>query len=321
MTWGMVGMILITLLKILGVLLLIILFLMALFLFAPLRYRVKFTIYEEKQICGRISWLGFVLGVPFWWKEHDIRWKLRIFGIPIRKSEGDRTKKSYQCFSEDKKRERNKKGNEPKGHKCSEDAQNKNRPVEKTVTGNIEDTVSKQQSVEYRKETSVPIQKKILRKRKTKRSGWIRRLWKRIREFIQRIQQMICFIRGRVHSFQSLMELLREEYTKRFICIAKDNMLHLWKQLRPRTMRGELRFGTGDPCSTGQALGLIAVLYSWIGSGVHVIPDFEQKCLEGRIEIKGRIRMITLIVIAVKIMFNKDFKQLQRKWEQWKGDF
>ena len=61
-------------------------------------------------------------------------------------------------------------------------------------------------------------------------------------------------------------------------------------------MRGKVIFGTGDPCSTGELLGVLALFYAWYGNGVQIIPDFEQKRIEGNVSFRGRIRMIKMCI-------------------------
>ena len=85
----------------------------------------------------------------------------------------------------------------------------------------------------------------------------------------------------KVHSVQDLVDILRSDAGKAFICIVKENVIHLWKQIHPRRMRGKVIFGTGDPCSTGELLGVFALFYAWYGNGVQIVPDFEQKRIEG----------------------------------------
>jgi len=51
-----------------------------------------------------------------------------------------------------------------------------------------------------------------------------------------------------------------------------------------------------------------------------VIPDFEQKRIEGNVSFRGRIRMITLICIAWRIIKNKDGRKLLHEWEKWKEE-
>lgn len=69
----------------------------------------------------------------------------------------------------------------------------------------------------------------------------------------------------KVHSVQDLVDILRSDAGKAFICIVKENVIHLWKQIHPRRMRGKVIFGTGDPCSTGELLGVLALFMHGMG--------------------------------------------------------
>lgn len=157
-------------------------------------------------------------------------------------------------------------------------------------------------------------------KKKHKKQSLFQRLWQKIRELYETICDITKTIREKIHSVQDLMQLLQQDSSKRFICTAKENMLQLWRHLKPQKIKGDIRFGTGDPCTTGQILGGIAVVYSWIGTGVHITPDFEEACFVGKIAVKGRIRIITMIVIMVRLIISKDFRTLIRELKQWKED-
>ena len=138
--------------------------------------------------------------------------------------------------------------------------------------------------------------------------------------WLQNVIKIVRKIKKKVHSVQDLVDILRSDAGKAFICIVKENVIHLWKQIHPRRMRGKVIFGTGDPCSTGELLGVLALFYAWYGNGVQIIPDFEQKRIEGNVSFRGRIRMITLICIAWRIIKNKDGRKLLHEWEKWKEE-
>ena len=138
--------------------------------------------------------------------------------------------------------------------------------------------------------------------------------------WLQNVIKIVRKMKKKVHSVQDLVDILRSDAGKAFICIVKENVIHLWKQIHPRRMRGKVIFGTGDPCSTGELLGVLALFYAWYGNGVQIIPDFEQKRIEGNVSFRGRIRMITLICIAWRIIKNKDGRKLLHEWEKWKEE-
>lgn len=332
MLWNVMA-ILLLLLKIVGILLLILLFLLVLILFAPLRYRVCTSFYEEKQVRGRVSWLCFVLRAVFLREGEETRWKLRVFGIPIMSGGGDKPSSS----------EKNRRRKENKKRKAAKNKQNvvkqqkqaeKAEQIEKA--GHAEQTESTGQAAE---EMGKSVQKdsaddpssetsRISGNKPAAKPGKhrgiivrIREWWEKIKNFFHTLKEIFGLFREKARSLGDLADLLREEEARHSICIVKDNVIHLWKQIHPRKIRGDIVFGTGDPCTTGQALGGISLLYAWIGSGVHIVPDFQEKRFEGKLDVLGRIRIITLIVIIIKLMFHKDVKELWQKLEQWKEDF
>ena len=72
-------------------------------------------------------------------------------------------------------------------------------------------------------------------------------------------------------------------------------------------------FGTGDPATTGQIIGAIAAVYGFFPEKLQVIPDFEEKRYEGNIRAKGKLRLIHLIIIAVKLIADRNFRYVVKK--------
>ena len=74
----------------------------------------------------------------------------------------------------------------------------------------------------------------------------------------------------------------------------------LLKHMAPRSLRGRLHFGTGDPALTGQLLGVLSVLFAMWGKGIAVIPDFEQEVFEGEAAVKGYVRGIMVLILIIR---------------------
>ncbi|MDE6853154.1 MAG: DUF2953 domain-containing protein [Lachnospiraceae bacterium] len=315
MIWDVAGIVVLTLLRILGIVLLILLVLLLLVLFVPIRYRVSAAFYEEYEVRGSISWLCFLVRFPFWWKDGQFRWKLQILGIPFRKSAmGMTLSKGTGSGRHTRRHSSGRKS--PKQKKAETQSVLSEKKSEESRQPDTNTALLEENALDRYNQSEDAQNKK-----KHKSCSPFKRLWKKICERYQAVCDMIRNIRRKVHSVQDLIRLLQKDSSRRFICIAKENMLQLWKHLKPQKIQGEIRFGTGDPCSTGQILGGIAVFYSWLGTGVHITPDFEEACFEGRIKGKGRIRVITMIIILIRLIRNKDFRKLQREWRQWKEDF
>lgn len=308
--------VLVTIAKVIGILLAVLVIVALAILFAAVRYCGKIS-FDDKKAQISIRWLGVVLCVPILITEKDLQWKVRVFGVPILRSDGAHKK----C--------RSKKSSAPKAQKRK--AEKAAETVQKTQESSKQE--KKALSVNLEKSPTAPEQEKQIAPKQTtdqreeqstfrqadereKKPRGIRQLFLWLQNVIKIVRKM----KKKVHSVQDLVDILRSDAGKAFICIVKENVIHLWKQIHPRRMRGKVIFGTGDPCSTGELLGVLALFYAWYGNGVQIIPDFEQKRIEGNVSFRGRIRMITLICIAWRIIKNKDGRKLLHEWEKWKEE-
>ncbi len=308
--------VLVTIAKVIGILLAVLVIVALAILFAAVRYCGKIS-FDDKKAQISIRWLGVVLRVPILITEKDLQWKVRVFGVPILRSDGAHKKR------------RSKKSSAPKAQKRK--AEKAAETVQKTQGSSKQE--KKALSVNLEKSPTAPEQEKQIAPKQTtdqreeqsafrqadereKKPRGIRQLFL----WLQNVIKIVRKIKKKVHSVQDLVDILRSDAGKAFICIVKENVIHLWKQIHPRRMRGKVIFGTGDPCSTGELLGVLALFYAWYGNGVQIIPDFEQKRIEGNVSFRGRIRMITLICIAWRIIKNKDGRKLLHEWEKWKEE-
>lgn len=97
----------------------------------------------------------------------------------------------------------------------------------------------------------------------------------------------------------------------------------LWKRLRmllkhvlPRRLKGKIRFGFEDPYMTGQVLMFISPFYGTYARRLTIIPVFEEPVLDGEVMMTGRIRIGTIIWIAVLLWREPDIRRI---WKQWHG--
>lgn len=334
--------VLVTIAKVIGILLAVLVIVALAILFAAVRYCGKIS-FDDKKAQISIQWLGVVLRVPILITEKDLQWKVRVFGVPILRSDGAHKKRRSKKSSAPKAQKR-------KAEKVAETVQKtqgSSKQEKKAPSVNLEKSptapeqekrIAPKQAADKTEEQNVPkkqsdkTEEQIASKQTTdqreersafrqadereKKPQGIRQLFL----WLQNVIKIVRKIKKKVHSVQDLVDILRSDAGKAFICIVKENVIHLWKQIHPRRMRGKVIFGTGDPCSTGELLGVLALFYAWYGNGVQIIPDFEQKRIEGNVSFRGRIRMITLICIAWRIIKNKDGRKLLHEWEKWKEE-
>lgn len=100
--------------------------------------------------------------------------------------------------------------------------------------------------------------------------------------------------------------------------IVKKEIGILARHLRPRRIRGFVRFGFEDPYRTGQVLAGFSILYPFYGEHVEIYPDFERKILMGDLYIKGHIRMVHLAVLLWRLFFNRYIRKTYTDYKKVK---
>ena len=103
-------------------------------------------------------------------------------------------------------------------------------------------------------------------------------------------------------------DFLQDERTQKAIVLALKEVGGILKGLLPKKVKGYVRYGSGDPCKTGQTLGYLAAAYPLYGRSLSIYPDFEEKTLEGDIDLKGRVFLATIVWAGLKLILNKNIK-------------
>lgn len=117
------------------------------------------------------------------------------------------------------------------------------------------------------------------------------------------------------HKISLISDFIKDEFNKEGFRVTLLSIKKLLKHILPTRLKAKIIFGTGDPCSTGQALGALGVVYSFLGDKVQIIPDFENRRLEGNLNARGRIRLFTVLLIVIKLILNKRFKKLKYNFQ------
>ncbi len=150
-------------------------------------------------------------------------------------------------------------------------------------------------------------------------------IWQRIKtikasiiKWINWVKEWGATVSSWKNKLDTVINFFKDKVTKEGLKETYSSLKKLLRHIAPTKLKSTLIFGTGDPCSTGQALGMISILYSFYGDKVKIIPDFEKKVLEGEHEAKGRIRLLTILIIAIKLLVNKKFQLLKENFQRLK---
>ena len=139
----------------------------------------------------------------------------------------------------------------------------------------------------------------------------------KIKEIIEKVKCTFQNICDTIKNIKSEYDFYKDLWDRPEGKAAVKNVLrqvwYLLKKMKPSKIEGDLVFGTGDPASTGQMIGGIAAIYGFLPDNLHVTPDFEEKKYEGNLHVKGKLRLVHIVVIAVKLIADRNFRYVVKK--------
>jgi len=92
----------------------------------------------------------------------------------------------------------------------------------------------------------------------------------------------------------------------------------LLKMIFPKKIEGWLRFGTGDVYTVGQYLSYLCLLYPLYGRKFEIWPEWDGEVFETDAAFSGRITMFIVLLVALKVLFNKKVKLLRNNYNRCK---
>lgn len=126
--------------------------------------------------------------------------------------------------------------------------------------------------------------------------------------------QSICdTIKKIIKNYRFYKDLWDKPQGKAAVSLVKGQVAALFKKIRSSKIDGNVVFGMGDPASTGQILGAVGAVYGFLPEKLYITPDFEEKKLEGNLHVRGKVRLIHVLVIAVKLILDKNIRYVVKK--------
>lgn len=291
--------ILFLILKIIGIILLVILGILILLLctvlFVPVRYQVKAVSEGDKEHMraeARASWLLHLISAIVEFDGKQLQWKVRILWKKLNQETLKKNEKISEEIREEIKEE-------------SEEIQ-----VEEVIEKKIEESID-----ESKADAADEMQIEKEASEENTSVGDKEKWYEKIKYTFQKICDKIkmCF-----ETKEKIVTFLENEVHQQAFLKIKKEFFWLLKHLRPKKVRGKVRFGFDDPCRTGQVLAGLSVLYPFYGENVEIEPDFENEILTGNLFIKGCIRGITLITPIWKLVWNKHARATYKAIKNWK---
>lgn len=293
-------------LKIIGIILAVILGILVLLVcivfFVPVRYEAAAKFPEDiKSIYAqvKVSWLLHLISGRAVYENGELSWKVRIFWKSIANGEDDtgaeedEVKKAETLIKEPE----NKVQETvvlPQKEEHIEIQQKENRETQKKSQKDSAESESEKKDSEKKRE---PVWEKILGKLKTifeKIKYTFNQICDKIKVVLNKKEEVVVFLENKTH---------RAAFAR-----LKKEMIWLKRFLKPKKLKADLVFGFEDPYNTGQVLAALSMIYPFVGEYMNIRPDFERRVLEGEFYMKGNLRMIHMVILMWKLVWDRNVR-------------
>lgn len=295
--------ILLTILKIIGIILLVLIGLIllaaAVILLVPIRYHGEGA-REEKILSGnvKLTWLLNMISASASLSEDGTKIRVCLFGKTI--------------YPKTKKPPKKSKAKKMPKQEASKKSEKSEKPKQQSGT------VSKEVATIYEPQKPNP---ELPKKEKSARPD--------VKSKFEAIKQKLLAVKEKFIDSKAGIQKIKNkiDYWKNLLTSdpMKEAMEFLWKKTKgllhhilPRRMTGRIHFGFEDPSKTGKTLAYFSMLYPFTKENLVIEPEFETEelILEGDIAFRGRIRLAYLVYVALSVVLNKNIRRQYKRLRQ-----
>ena len=110
----------------------------------------------------------------------------------------------------------------------------------------------------------------------------------------------------------SIIDFVKDKRNRSAMAVVWKEICQLLKYISPKKVKGDFVIGTGDPSTTGLLFGGISLCPFVYTDGVQMVPDFEEAVLKAQGYVKGRIRIVYLVRLMVRVYQDRELRRLWR---------
>lgn len=328
--------VILTILKIIGIILLVIIGLLLTVtltvLFVPIKYQSDGSFKKlddgfKDNISVRVTWILQILSVSFRLTDTTPEFAIKIFGRPLSLGSKNDENKSKKPKKKNKKAFAKTKNLNSESKDSSENMDKSDKAIidkKENLSDIKNDSVKQSDSNAGTIKDDLNISKDTLKNnsetmsdsvddKETKEKKSIKEKVFSIKKKLIDIWNKIDVICQKIKNVNSIknefVEYLKKEESKLAIRKIKTIIFEMFKKLLPRKFNAKFKFGFEDPSTTGKILGISSIFYGIYGDNIELEADFDNVVLEGEYKFKGKIRLINIVTAAIKIILNKWFRQ------------
>lgn len=284
--------ILLLILKMIGVIIAVILGILVLLvcvvIFTPVRYQLDASCdgaLDSLKVTGKVTWLLHLFRVDLIYEGRKLTWKIRAAWKRIKSEPEDDSALKEEVKD------------------CEKELEEE---LEELAESGVEEREKESETSEKGKKAS---EKKS--SQTTEKSGLSEKTEKKHKaDTIKCTIQKICDkIKLLSEKKEKIMEAVSDEVHKKAFIKTKNEVFKLLRRWKPKKLKADIHYGFEDPCLTGQVLAGLSVIYPFVGEHLEVEPDFENKVLEGSLQVKGNIRMFPIVCLLWNLVWCREVRK------------
>ncbi|RGZ91833.1 DUF2953 domain-containing protein [Eubacterium sp. AM46-8] len=279
-------------------------------LFVPVRYKVNADYHDRFKAQAKVSWLGILRLMISYDEELDI--KAKAFFITVYNNNDENSKVSEQKKANKKKE---KKPEENIFSASDKDVEKLTEKEEKPQIKMAEAVNETKEDVQNVKEAVSEDESGNIQNRsffnKVKDKCFV--IYTKIKEIIKLIRDTVKKISGAADRLKEKVskakEFVTDEDNKALFHFLVEQLKALIKVIKPKKYRINARIGFEDPATMGKVLAYVSILYGMSGVDLSLEPVFGENVKEGSMFLKGNICIFSVLVIALRLYRNEQFKK------------
>lgn len=307
-------------LKIIGIILVSILSLLVLvlciLLFVPIRYHIEGSYdnyIETLNVKVKISWFLHLVAGSVTYENLNLKWKMRELWFK-QSSQGDVHQSDLDSEANYLKAPSQNAQEVP-----APESQEETKPESQEASGLESQKVpeSERKLIQGQKEES----QKNTKSKKTIGQK-LSDLKDKILEIIGKIKytfKRFCDnIKLMLQKKEHIQDFLTDELHVYTLNKCKNELLYLLKHWKPRkcVVHGEVGFD--DPYTTGRLLAGLSIAYPFIGEHMYITPNFETQVLRGDFYIKGKVTMVQVVIVGIRLLMDAKVRRTIRDVKNFK---
>ena len=262
--------------------------LILLVLFWPVRYSAngKFD-RNDISVKADVSWLFHIVAAGFWYSDDISAWYRILFW---KKNIFDENEDDWDTAADSEKKYDD-------NENCDEDAALDEADMVFHIENNVE---SEKDSIPAGTENEAVQNREHIKRKKHKN--------KRTADIKDKLS-------SKKKIFYKIKSMLSDKADKAAVKHLKEEGFLILKRVCPKKLKLNLEFSTGEPDTTGIALGIIAMFPVCYKNKWNIKCDFESEeaYAAGVFDISGHIFMISVLGAVIRIMLDKNCRRLYNK--------